>query len=342
VGEPLSFQGPPIEAVRLLNGFRGYQMVVAACRLQLPDLLANGPKTADELASLTGTHAPSLRRFMKGLAAWRFVVEEVDGAYAATAISEAFRSNRPGLRNLTLMLNEEGYGDWADLLHSLQTGEPVFERRHGKGRWEALAEDPAAAAQFNAAMVEITERVAGQFVDAYDFDGVGTVVDVAGGSGALLAGVLKRHVQLAGILFDLPAGLGHAPEAIRSAGLTGRVALVEGSFFDAVPGGGDLYMLKSIIHDWDDERAVQILRACRAAMGPAARLVVIERLVPEKIDDPDTALPTVMSDLHMMVELGGRERTTNEYGALFRAAGLRMTRQIAMRSDFYAIEARPG
>ena len=328
------------DAIRLANGFRGYQLVVAACRLNLPDLIADAPRDVDDLAAATATHAPSLRRALRGLAAWGFFTEDDQGRFAATPVSEMFRSDRPGLRNLTVMLSDEGYRAWGEMLHTLRTGEPVFERIYGKSHWEKLAEDPEAAAEFNAAMVEMTTRVTGEFVAAYDFQGVRTVVDVGGGSGALLAAVLKAHPDLSGVLFDLAAGLAGAPAALASAGLTTRVRLVEGSFFESVPAGGDLYMLKSIIHDWDGEHAGSILKTCRDAMGADARLVLIERVVPERADDGDDVLRTMMSDLHMMVVLGGRERTTGEYQELFAAAGLRMTRQVAMASEFYAVEAK--
>ena len=330
----------PPEAIRLLNGFLGYQSLVAACELKLPDLLADGPRTAADLASATGTHAPSLRRLLRGLAAWRFLREETDGSFAATPVSDVFRSDQPGLRSMALMLNLEGYKDWAEMLSAIQTGAPVFERLHGESRWAALAHDPEQAEAFNAAMVETSRRVGRELVAHYDFAGVRTAVDVAGGNGALLAAVVKANPGIAGILFDLPAGLAGATALMRAAGVEARVRQVEGSFFESVPAGGDLYILKSIIHDWDDERAVTILRTCAAAMGSEARLILVERVLPELGDDPDAALGTLMADLHMMVMLGGRERTTSEYAALFVAAGLNLTRTIDLQSDFYAIEAR--
>ena len=332
---------PPIEAVRLLNGFRGYQLAVAACRLELPDLVAGGNGDAESLAAQTGTHAPSLRRVLRGLAAWGFFAEDADGRFRPTEVSDAFRSDRPGLRNMTLMLSHEGYRSWGEIMYALQSGQPVFEHLYGKSRWAKMAEDPEDAAQFNAAMVETTKRVGKAFVAAYDFSRVRTVVDVAGGNGALLAAVLSAHPELQGVLFDLAAGLAGADSALESAGVAGRVRIVEGSFFESVPAGGDLYLLKSIVHDWDDDRALKILQTCRAAMAPQARLVVVERLLPENGVDGDAALGTLMSDLHMMVVLGGRERATDEYASLFSAAGLRMTHPIAMASDFYAIEAVP-
>ncbi|HET9780733.1 MAG TPA: methyltransferase [Candidatus Dormibacteraeota bacterium] len=328
---------PPAEAVRLMNGFRGYQLVVAACRLQLPDLVAAGCGDVASLAAKTKTHEGALGRVLRGLAAWGFFKQDSEGGYLATPISDAFRADRPGLRGMTMMLSEEAYHTWADLLFTLQTGSPAFEHRYGKSRWEWLAESPDAAREFNAAMVDATTRTSAQFLAVYDFDGVHTVADIAGGTGALLTAILVAHPQIRGILFDLPAGVAEAPAALTSAGIADRVTIVEGSFFDSVPREADLYLLKSIIHDWDDEPAVDILKTCANAMSREARLILLER---ELADDASAeALGTLMSDLNMMVVLGGRERTTDEYAALLAQAGLRITRTIPMHSDYYAIEA---
>ncbi len=329
------------QAQRLVSGFRGYQLLVAACRLKLPDLLAAGPKNADELAAATGTHSPTLRRFLRGLVTWGVFGEAGDGRFISTPLSDMFRSDQPGLRNMALMLTEEGYEVWGDMLYVLRTGEPAFEHVFGKGRWEKLAEDPEASAQFNAAMVETSTRVGREFVAAYDFGGARTVVDVGGGNGALIAAVLLAHPGMRGILFDLAAGLAGAREQLEAAGLAGRVTIAEGSFFESAPKGGDVYLLKSIVHDWDEERAREILRTCSAAMGPTSRLVLVERDLPERIDDPDAALPIVMSDLQMMVVLGGRERTEREYEDLLASADLRLDRKVSLGSDFAAFEAVP-
>jgi ubiquinone/menaquinone biosynthesis C-methylase UbiE len=332
---------PPIEAVRLVNGFRVYQMVVAACELRLPDLLAAGPQDAAGMAAATDTDARSLRRLLRALTAWGVFVEEADGRFSATAISDAFRADKPGLRNLTLMLNDEGYEAWGYLLHSVRSGTSAFEKVFGRKRFDALADDPVAAARFNAAMVESTTRVAHTFVDAYDFSGVHAVVDVGGGSGALLASVLRAHPNMRGVLFDLPQGLAGARERLDADGLAGRVTMVEGSFFESLPSGGDLYMLKSIIHDWDDEPALKILKACRRAAGPASRIVLLERTLPERIDTSRQSMEVVMGDMQMLVVLGSRERTTAEYGDLLAQAGFRMTRLVPTASGLGAVEAVP-
>lgn len=333
---------PPAEAVRMLNGFRGYQLAVAACRLNLPDLVAAGHSDADDLAAQTGMHAGALRRMLRGLVAWGFFARDADGSFRPTPVSDAFRSDRPGLRNPTLMLSNEGYRVWGDLMYTLKTGEPAFEHVYGKSRWQKMAEDPDDAAQFNAAMVDMTTRVARAFIASYDFAGIQTVVDVAGGNGALLGAILQARPSMKGVLFDLSAGLAGAGDRLSEAGLAARVTLIEGSFFESIPPSGDLYLLKSIVHDWDDDHAAAILATCRKAMASTAKLVLIERYMREENDSIDDAFATVMGDLHMMVALGGRERTTTEYAALLATAGLRVTRAITMDSDFYAIEAVPG
>ncbi len=332
-------RAPQIEAQRLVSGFRGYQLVVAACRMKLPDLVADEPKTVAELAAETNTHPRSLHRMLRGLAAWGFLLEGNDGRYASTPVAELFREDKPGLRNNALMLAEEGYQSWAEMMYTLRTGKPAFEHIFGKSRWEKLAEDPGALEQFNAAMVETSTRVARALIASYDFGEVRSVVDVGGGNGGLLAGVLLAHPEMKGVLVDLPQGLVGARERLDAVGLGDRVSIKEGSFFDEVPSGADLYLLKSIVHDWDDERAVEILRTCRTAMHPRARLALVERQLPQLIDNPDVALPSVMSDLQMMLVLGGAERTTSEYRQLMAGAALEMNRVIPIGADFCVFEA---
>jgi orsellinic acid C2-O-methyltransferase len=333
----------PLDALRLLNGFRGYQLVVAASRLKLPDLVASSSLDAREIAERTGTNPDAMRRMLRGLVAWGFFSQGADGRYSSTAISDAFRADRPGLRNMALMLSDEAYPIWRSLMYTLETGEPAFEHVHGRSRWEILAEKPEEAALFNAAMVEASSRGAADVVASYDFSGTRSIVDVGGGNGALLAGVLRANPGVRGVLFDLAAGLDGAADAMAAAGVADRVEIMEGSFFESVPSGKDVYLLKSIVHDWDDEHSVKILATCRAAMVAAStRLLVIDRVVPEHVSADGRDIATVMSDLHMMVLLGGRERTTAELIALFEPAGLKLTQDIEMPSGFHIVEARPA
>ncbi len=315
-------------ARRLVNGYRGFQAVVAACELKIPDLLAAGPKSAAEIARATQTHEPSLRSLMRGLCAWEVFSEGPDGTFAATELSDRLRSDQPGLRNLALMLNGEGYQAWANLMYTLRTGGNAFVHTFGKTSWEVSADDPERAARFNAAMVESTERAAGAFVAAYDLAGVRTVVDVGGGNGALLSVLLRAKPGLRGVLFDLRQGLTGAREKLEADGVADRVTLVQGDFFESVPHGADLYILKWIIHDWNDDRARSILQVCQRSMSDQARLVLMERTIPERTDASPLSLDATMADLHMRVVLGGQERTTDEYRELLASAGLRMTRVV--------------
>jgi hypothetical protein len=332
---------PSIEAQRLVSGFRGYMMMVAACRLNIPDLLGSVARTADEVAASTETHPPSMQRLLRGLVVWGVLAEMPDGRFASTPLSDHFRSgsDRPGLRNLTIMLSEEGYQAWGELMYTLRTGKPAYEHFYGKSHFARLAEEPEMSANFNAAMVEISTRVARSFISSFDFTGVSTMVDVGGGNGGILLAVLQAHTGMRGILFDLEQGLAGARESLEAAGVADRVTFHEGSFFEAVPSGADLYLLKSIIHDWDDERALGILQTCRKAMGDRARLVLLERRFPEWIENADEMFTTVMGDLHMMVVLGGKERTDNEYRELMGRAGLRLARVVPTGTEFAAFEA---
>ena len=325
-----------------MQGFRVYQMVAAACELAIPDLLAGGPRSVHDLAILTDAHEPSLRRFLRGLAMWGLVEQLADDTYGPTKLADSFRSDRPGLRSMTLNLKEESYQAWGHVLHSVRTGQPVYELVYGKSRWAHLAEMPESAARFNAHMVEVTKRVAAGFVANFNLSGVSTAVDVGGGNGALLAAVLEAKPEIKGVLLDLPAGLAGARDRFEHLGLADRLTIVEGSFLESVPGDGDLYMLKSIVHDWDDEHATTILEACRAAMKPTARLVLIERILPDRSGPEQEGLDAVMLDLHMMVILGGRERTTDEYRELLASTGLRMTDTGPAGDGFGTFEAMPA
>jgi hypothetical protein len=320
-------------AKRLILGYRAFQSVATACELKIPDLLADGPKSAAEIASATQTHEPSLRSLMRGLCAWEVFSERLDGTFAATEVSDHFRSDRPGLRNMALWLSTGGgYQAWANLTYTLRTGNNAFVYTFGKTSWEMGGENPDAFARFNAAMVETTTRMAGSFLAAYDLAGVRTVVDVGGGNGALLSALLRAKPDARGVLFDLKQGLVGARERLEADGVAERAKLVEGDFFESVPAGGDLYILKWIIHDWSDDHARAILKTCHRSMSDQARLVLFERMIPDHVAASPAALDATMGDMNMRVVLGGQERTTNEYRDLLAAAGLRMTRLVPTES----------
>jgi methylase of polypeptide subunit release factors len=238
------------------------------------------------------------------------------------------------------MLPRESYMAWAELMHTLETGEPAYDKVFGEPRFETLSKDPEGAARFNTAMQRWTEQVAKDVVEAYDFSSAQSVIDVGGGTGALLAAILRANPHLRGAVFDLPAGLEDTDAYLSSAGVRERCEIVPGSFFESVPSGFDLYVLKSIVHDWSDERSVAILSTCRAAMGDGARLLLVERLMPDRAAESPQHRRAHFMDVQMMVMLGGRERNEEQFSALFDASGLTLTRTIEA-GEHHVIEAEP-
>jgi len=326
----------------LVSGFRATQLVRAVTELRIPDLVADGPRSAADLAEAAGVMTEPLGRAMRALVAVGVFDEVDEGRFAATPVSDCFRDQPGSLRGMALMLPAESYRAFADLMYSLKTGEPAFEHIYSMSRWEQLAQEPEQAALFNAAMQFGTEGVRDAVASAYDFTGLLSVVDVGGGRGTLIAGLLKANPGLRGTVFDLEAGLVETEDYLKTEGVHDRCAVKRGSFLDHVPSGHDAYVLKNIIHDWNDEKAALILANCRKAMSPEQRLILIERIVPARSEDSASARQLFMADMQMMVMLGGRERTLDEYRALLEGAGFQLTRVIPTESAFQLIEAIPA
>jgi hypothetical protein len=327
-------------AFQLVNGFRATQMVRAVIELKIPDLLADGPRSSEDLARVTGVHHESLRRILRGLVSLGVFVEVPDGRFGATGISQCFRDQPGTLRGMALMLPSEAYDAYADLMHTLRTGQPAFEHVFGMTHWEQLAQEPKRSVIFNAAMQSNTERMMGAVIAAYDFAGLQSIVDVGGGRGTMVAAILRGNADLHGTVFDLPAGIAECDAYLKGQGVGERCEIVSGNFFESVPPGHDAYLLKQIVHDWNDDQATAILTTCRQAMAPNARLIVIERIMPPRSDDSAASRGLFMADVQMLVILGGRERTEEEFAALFRAAGLRLTRVIPTDSAFHIVEGK--
>jgi hypothetical protein len=331
---------PPVDrAYELVIGFRTTQLLYAAVQLRIPELVATVPRSVAELAMDTGIDAGRLQRALRGLVALGVLEEAADGRFTNTQVGELFREQASGGSALrAMLLLPEDYRAWEHLLETLRSGQTGQEIAFGAGRWESLQRDPEQAARFNEAMVAQTEKVSGLVAFDLDFTRVSVIVDVGGGSGALAAGVLLAHPDLSGIVCDLPAGLAGTPEYLDRRGVLNRCAFVEADFFETVPEGGDVYLLKQIIHDWDDADAARILTSCRRAMSPGSRIVLIERVFPTRLTEDPTHLSLAMLDLHMMVALGGRERTLDEYRELLEMAGFRFS-QLIPCDRFGLIEA---
>lgn len=326
----------------LITGFRFSQAIYVAARLSIPDLLAEGPRDIDDLAEAAGAHPGALFRLLRFLTGVGLFAEVAPRRFALTPLGGLLRSDIPGSgRPMTvLLMNDPHWRAWGNLLHSVRTGETAFDHTHGMPLFDYLAEHPDDAAVFNAGMSSMAARSGPDIAKIYDFTGIERLVDVGGGHGQLLASILAANPAMQGVLFDRPEVVAGARATFEAAGVAGRCELVSGDFFEAVPEGADAYILQLIIHDWDDARAVAILRNCRRAMAEGGRVLVADaRVAP----DYREALPVLQADLEMMVETGGRERNDDEYRALFEAAGFTLTRVIPVGGSTFAIyEGVPG
>jgi hypothetical protein len=325
---------------QMTNGYWTTQIIYVAAKLGIADLLTHGPQDVDTLARATQTHAPSLSRLMRALGGLGVFRENEQHQYELTTLGRCLVSGSPGaLRARAILNGEEWYQAWGGLLDSLRTGEPSFQNHFGKPFFEYLAGRPGTAATFNEAMASSTEGAAAAVVKAYDFAGCRTIVDVGGGTGAFLGAILRATPQARGILFDRPSVAAAAREALAHTSIVGRCEVVGGDFLEAVPSGGDVYILSWVIHDWDDKRSIAILGNCRRAMSRDARLLLIEQVVPPG-NQPSLSK---LYDIHMLLHhSGGRERSLDEYRNLLAAADLRLTKIIPTEVPRSVIEAVPG
>lgn len=339
---------PPSTLMPLITGFMPARVVYVAAHLGIADLLAGGAKTAETLACETETHAPSLHRLLRALASLGLLDEIEPGRFVLTAAGAHLRTSVPGsLRNLALMFGgEQSWRSWGDLLHSVRTGESATQHLYGLDSFEFLAAHPEQAVIFNAAMADITRQVVHAVVASYDFSCFRTIVDVGGGNGTLIAAILAGAPVLRGIVFDLLTGNAEAPQQLAAAGVAERCEVVAGDFFRSVPNGADAYILKSVIHDWDDDRSVLILKNCRRAISGNGKLLLVERVMPARMETSPSHQRMAMIDINMLAVPGGRERTEAEYRALFAAAGFTLAQILPLsapsdRLDVSLIEAVP-
>ena len=325
---------------RLIVGFQVSQAIHVAAALGVADLLADGPRTSDELAAATNAHSGSLYRLLRALASVGVFHEDEGRLFSLTPMGALLRSDVPGsLRGWAMHVGRPYFqAAWSHLEHSIRTGDNAFQHVHGTDVWAFRAEHPDESAIFDLAMESLTGAANQALLDAYDFGRFETVIDVGGGNGALLAALLGEFPAMRGVLLDQPHVVANAAAVLERAGVADRCEIVGGSFFDEVPTGGDAYTLKSIIHDHEDERAVAILRICRRAMAADATLLLIERIVGPPNEDPRTKF----SDLNMLVAPAGRERTLQEWDALVTRAGFRLTTATPSTSGLAVIEAVPA
>ena len=340
---PIPREAPTEAMLQMIAGFRASRVIHVAARLRLADALHEGPLDAAALAAATATHGPSLERLLRALATLG-VVEEVTGRrYALTRLGATLESRAPGsLRAWAeLALGGEHYASWGDLEDSVRHGDVAFDRRFGMTVWEYRRQNASQGRLFDEAMAALTTGFEPELVGNPAFAEVQTLVDVGGGDGSLLITLLERHSTLRGVLFDLPHIIAAASKRIQSAGLASRCDVVAGDVFESVPTGADGYLLSRVLHDWDDPRARAVLETCRRAIAPGGKLMAIERLLPERFDVSPAAQATALGDLAMMVMTGGRERTIEEFDALFRLSGFSLGKHDRMPSGIALMEASP-
>jgi ubiquinone/menaquinone biosynthesis C-methylase UbiE len=330
------------EFIGLVNAGTMSQAACAAAELGIADLLASGPKSVDELARASGCHAPSLHRLLRALASVDLCVEGEDGTFALTALGCLLRSDATySLRSWTVLCGKYLQPVLGNLLHSLRTGQSARELVGRPEAFRELEHDEQAALVFNRAMAELTSLISAEVVQRYRFEGMQRIVDVGGGYGVLLAAVLKAQPSARGMLLDRAHAIDNAKIHLAAAGLADRCDFIVGDFFDSVPASADGYLLKAVLHDWDDERSALILRNCRRAISRDGKLLVIERLVPARFEACWLHQAIARMDLTMLVGFPGKERTEAEFNRLLAASGFKVASITATSLDYAVIEAIP-
>ena len=344
IGEDGAGSSPAAALMRLLHGYRAAHALYLVARLDVADHLRDTAKSSDVLAAETGTDGPTLRRILRALTTLGVFTEDERGHFRLTPMGTLLRRDVPGsLRaGVLLLMDEQGQRAWGALQYSVETGKSAFEHVFGMGTFDYYSAHPEAERSqvHDDAMAGFTALVTDAIVRAYDFSGARMVIDVGGGNGALLAAILRANPTMCGTVYDLPHVVAGVVEVAKAAGVDDRCAVVAGSFFESVPEGGDVYILKRIIHDWDDERAGAILTACRRAMRPGTRLLVVDEVLPRRADTADAAAAFLL-DLEMLVMTsGGRERTEDEFRSLLAASGFTLARVVPVVRCLSIVEAR--
>lgn len=319
---------------QMLGGYWITQAIYVAAELGIADLLANGPLTVEELANHSNADGKALYRVLRALASAGIFSENGDLTFSLTPLAENLRSDIPGSqRSFAILSGAEFFQTWGGLLHSVRTGEDAFTKIYGKPFFEYMTENPDRHRLYDAAMNGIHDFETEPVINAYDFSRFRSLADIGGGNGLQLAKILKRNSGLNGILFDMPAVAESARPVISGFGLNGRCQIIGGDFFSSVPSGADAYIMRHVIHDWEDDMAVTILRNCRDAMNPGGKVLVVESVIPEG----NTPCFGKWLDL-MMLLVKGVERTEAQYRRLFEAAGLKLNRIVATEHEISVIE----
>lgn len=327
---------PPVQLMQMLFGFAASRAIGVSAELRIADLLKDGAKTAEELADQTGVHARSLYRVLRACASIGVYSEDSENRFSLTPLAEPLLSDAPGsLRAFAEMIAcDWQFQTWAELPYSVKTGKPSFDKVFNMSSFDFFWSNEKAGRVFNDAMTSNSAFSSVAVVNAYDFSSISKLVDVGGGHGFLLASILAKYANVKGVLYDTPAIVAEAEKLLKEHGVADRCETVGGDFFETVPPGGDVYIMKHIIHDWNDEQCITLLQNCRQAMTEGGKVLVVEMVVPEG-NEPSLAK---FLDLQMLQFLPGCERTEKEFEEVFDKAGLKLTRIIPTMSPFSILE----
>ena len=330
---------PVLALKQMITGYWTSQAIYVAAKLELADKLTGGPKSAAELAQETSTNEGALLRMLRALSSVGVFTQQTDGKFALSPLAIPLRKDVDDSQwAMAVMMGEEHFFAWGELLYSIRTGQGSFRKVYGEGVFDYLGKHPEQAQVFDAAMTSIHGKETALMADAYDFGQFGTLCDVGGGNGSTLATILQRNPQLNGVLFDLPHVVVRAQPNLATAGVLDRCQLVGGSFFEKFDVPADAIMMRHIIHDWDDAKCITILKNCRTALGPQGKVLVVESVVPPG-NEPGFVK---WLDLTMLVIPEGKERTEAEYRDLFAAAGLKLQRVVHTAGELDILEAAPA
>ena len=331
----------PFRLSRMISSLWVPQAIHTAAALGLADAMAAGPRSSEDLAAAVGANPGALHRLLRGLVALELCTTTDDGRFELTDLGSCLRSDtRDSVHAWALLMGDRVWLSWSRLLDCVRTGDSVPALEGNATPFDQMTANPEAYAVFSESMVQLTRHLAGAVAAAYDFSGIRTIVDVGGGYGALLPPILKANPEMRGTVADLPLCRDGALRLFEKSGVADRCEFRAVDMFEALPPGADAYIIKSVIHDWDDEKSLDILRNCRAAMREGSRLLIVEVIVPDR---PGTSpLDHMISgtDLNMLVVTGGRERTESEYRALVEAAGLKLARIVPTPAAMSVIDAR--
>ena len=331
---------PPVAMMQMLGGFRVARSIYVAAELGIADFLADGPKSIDELAQATSTHGPSLYRVLRALAGLGIFAEDESGCFSLTPTAEFLKTDVPdSLRASVKLFGEEWHWRvWGSLDYSVKTGEPAFDHLYETGFFDFYNQNPEFANTSSASKTSMVARASASLLANYDFSSISKVVDIgiAGGYGSTLLSVLKANPTMKGVLLDFPPVIEGTRPLVEAAGLTERCELIAGNCLESVPSGGNAYVLMFVVHNWDDERAIKILKNCHQAMAEDGRLLLVEMIMPKGNDPFIGKLVDIES---LLITPGGYERTEAQYRSLLAAAGFKVTKIIPTQTANSVIEA---